>query len=797
MIQQTLFLLLSCTSMISLAQEKAPQQAKKTQKTPPSSKKNGTLVPFSFDKKNLIEIVESLTTQKGVTLILPQGNNLEILRKQTVTFQPYGTRELPFDEAWTMMLTFLELSRFALSEKKKGEYTITPIGRPDEPGISREVLPLFVNTPYDQLPKSDARIRYLFYLQNLKTPSPEDRETNPIARIFKDLLSAGSPVIYEPKSNGFIITDKASTIASAMMIISELDKSGYKETITILDLHFIPAAEIVKVFEMLRKAAGEIATPAQPFIRSDPKTESLGYFASDTKIIADNRQNRLIVMGRESAVERISDFVTQYMDTPPETGQSVLHYYDLQYLDAKTFAEVLSRVVSSPEPAGPQARVAPTTGPERYFQGVVVMAEEIKEAEAKATTEEITLEAKGSFLATGLAKQTTKMGGNRLIVAALQDDWQRIVEFIQSVDKPQRQVILEVLIVDVISTKSRIIAGTTRTREDCNAQDGVQFLSSNISPVNNVLGANPQNLNEDLLQVLSPNTAGTRPVTSLLAAGSLIISINDPRTPGVSSLIQVLDSVVNNRVLSHPYLVTTNNQLATIASQEIRRAQGDAVPGAAGVVTIEIIDLPATLQVQMVPRISSLNRLSLQIAVDINEFVNASSSTRTTRRVNTNANMASGEVLVIGGLTRVDQLDRALGTPLLNRIPLLNIFFSNKTKTVSRTNLAILISPTIIEPKLRGGADVYTTDKIRKSRRDIDDSVIFGNQKDPITRLFFRSGREADSLLQGYLSEVINPPDAELIKTKKERLRDAEIIQNAKKRKKVPVKAGIVKELPA
>lgn len=760
-------------------------------------KKEETLVPFSFEKRSLADIVETLVAQKNATLILPQGVNLETFRKQTVTFHPHGSKDLPFDEAWTMMLTFLDLSRFALSQKRKHEYIVVPVGRPDEQGIYREVLPLYANVPWEKLPKNDERIRYVYYLRNLKIPSQEDRETNPIARIFKDLLSVGAPVIYEPKSNGFVITDKATSITSAMMIIAELDKSGFRETIDIIDLHFVPAADVVKVFDMLRKAAGEAAPPAQPFIRTDTRTESLGYFASDTKIIADNTQNRLIIMGRESAVERIADFVTEHMDTPPESGKSVLHYYDLQYLDAKSFAVVLSNIVATPEPAGQQAQATRSIGPERYFQGVVVMAEEVKDVASRASTEKITLEAKGSYLPTGLAEQTTKMGGNRLIVMAIQSDWERLVSFIQSVDKPERQVILEVLIVDVISTKSRIVAGTTRTKPDCNSPEGVQFLSSNISPTNNVLGAAPSQLNQDLLGVLAVNPGNTTPVTSLLAAGSLIISLNDPLTPGTFSLIQVLDSVVNSKVLSHPYLVTTNNQLATITQEEIRRVQGDAVPGAAGVVTIVIIDLPATLQVQMVPRISSAHRLSLQVAVDINEFVSTNSNTRTTRRVNTNANMSSGQVLVIGGLTRVDQADQLLGTPLLDRIPLLNIFFSNRLKTVARTNLAILISPTIIEPKLRGGVDIFTADKIRKSRRDVGEEIIFGDNRDPITRLFFTAGQEPEKLLRDYITEVKNPPDAELIRNKRERLKILEQQKRARRPKKIAVQRGPVREVPA
>ena len=122
-----------------------------------------------------------------------------------------------------------------------------------------------------------------------------------------------------------------------MKIISELDNSGFKETIEVIQLHNVPARDVVKVFDSLKKAAGEPA--GSPYIRGGAQTESIGYFASDTKIIADDLHNTLILMGRQSAVERISDFVQDFMDTTPEKGTSILHTYDLQYLNAKEFAE--------------------------------------------------------------------------------------------------------------------------------------------------------------------------------------------------------------------------------------------------------------------------------------------------------------------------------------------------------------------------------------------------------------------------------------------------------------------------
>ncbi len=765
-------------------------------------------VPFSFDKKSLVDIIDLLAEKKDINIILPQAPaELEAIRRQVITFHPQGRSTVSLHEAWSLLTTFLELSGFGLSKKRSDLYVISKIGRPEEAGISREILPLYVSTPYNELPDSEQRIRFIYYLKNLRIPTQEDRDTNPIARIFRDMLSPGAPVVYEPKSNGFIITDKANAIASAMRIITDLDESGFRESIEVIQLHNVPARDIVKVFDSLKKAAGEAAGITSPFIRADARAETLSYFAADTKIIADDRMNTLIIMGRESAVERIREFVQQYMDTPPEEGQSVLHSYDLQYLDAQQFAEVLNRVVAPPPQVGFQATQGAAGGPERYFQGVVIAAEEVKKVESKSTTEEVVLEAKGEYTPAGITSQIIT-GGNRLIIAALRDDWIRLRDFIEALDKPQPQVILEVLVVDITDSRVKLVAGDIRNNTDLQVPTpGFGFLSNNLSDVNNVLSVTPgtpgstavppNTLATDLLQVISGNTANP-PVTALLAAGSSILSINDPKTPGISALLQVLDTLTQAKVLSHPYLVTTNNQKATITNQEIRRVQGDAVSGAAGVITIPIIDLAATFQVQMIPRLSSLERLSLQVAIDINAFETTSTFTRTTRRVNTNANLQSGQILVIGGLIRMDQGETVSGTPFLQRIPLIGSFFSNKNTNSTKTNITIFICPTIVAPKLRGGLDAYTADKIRKGRRDIDERTIFTDTRDPVMHVFFRPDYRADKLVRSYLSDVKNPPDAELIKTTRERRKEArKPLKRPLPPKKVVPKPGPVGEVLA
>lgn len=758
------------------------------------SKKN--VIAFSFDKKPLTTLIDELSQKKKVNIILPQNaSQLEELKQQTITYHPQNRTEIPVSEAWSLLHTFLELSGFGISLKKDNTYAIEKIGLPREPGLNRSVLPIYADVPPNELPDSQEHIRYITYLQNLKVPGPQDKD-NPIARILADMVTPGAPIVFEPKTNAIIITDKANTISSVMHIIKELDNSGFKESIEIIHLNNVPVQDVVNIFESLKAAAGG---DSSGFIRGDAKTESLSLFAEDTTVISDTRRNNLILMGRQAATERIADFVKDYMDVPQETGKSILHYYDLQYLDATEFAEVLGRIVAPLIETGQQATAEAPGGAERYFQGVVIMAEEVKVQTVRQAVQDITLEARGGLLETGLGEQQTITGGNRLIVAARHDDWVRIKSLIDEIDKPQPYVILEVLVVDIRGINQKLIAGSVRNKTATTLpNDGFQFLSTNITDVNTLLGNKPAELAEDLLRVITGADSNNPSVTSLLAPGSLLLSINDPNTPGVFGLLQILDTLLNSKIISHPYLITTNNQKATIASQQLRRVRGDAVPGAAGVITVQIIDLPATLQVQMIPRLSSLERLSLQVAVDINEFIDNVSNTRLTRRVNTNANMQSGQILAIGGLTRTDQSDTVAGTPLLERIPIIGNFFSNKSKATTKNNLAIFVCPTIVQPKLRGGLNVYTADKIRKARRDIDDYVVFGDTKDPITRLFFQNDLPTDTVMKKFISEVDNPPDAELIKTTREKRQERlKPKKRPKPSKKEPPKPGPVLPLPA
>lgn len=724
-------------------------------------KKNSIFIPFSFERKKLVDIINLLAEKKQVNVLFPQNpNELEVLNNQTVTYQPHFDTTITLKKAWQLLIVFLEMSGYSLFLKAPNLYEINKIGKQGEVNISQNPLPLYMATDIKDLPQSEERIRYIYYLNNLKVPAQEGE--NPLTTIIKDMSSDGVPnPIYLTKQNGFMLTDKANVISSIITIISELDHSGFRETIEVLPLNYIPAKEVATIFDTIKKAAGQEA--ASPFIRESHKVGAISYFATDTKIIPDPRNNSLIIMGRENAVNRIRDFIQEYLDILPETGKSILHYYDLQYLDAQEFAPILQNIVSAQKSKEQAAQAQGTTS--TFFNGVVVMAEQLVERQpipgqginfkrlpSKSSSSDV--------LPLGI-KEKYYTGGNRLIIAAIETDWLQIKDLIKKLDIQQPQVIMEVVVADIARSHESQINGTTRSKTQLQLLKGFQFLSSNISPVNNVLGPapglSPVQLAEDLLQlVLSPT--GPTPVQNLVSPGSLLISFNDVATPGIWTLLQILDQYANVRIRSHPFLATLHNKSATVASQLTKRTQGDAYPDKNGSFVIPVEKVSSVFNLSILPKIASKDSLKIDFGVEVADFI-GSTLNRTNRRIRTTAVMKTNQVLVIGGLhqTRLDST--ITKTPIIGDIPLIGFLFSGYNYTTVETNIVIFAQPTIIMPKAPNKQEIitdYTSEKLQIANDSVRDTALFGqDNRDPIVHLFFKQDNGIE-LIDEYIDQTIN-----------------------------------------
>lgn len=727
------------------------------------------LIPFKFVNKRLSEIISELQTLMHVNIIMPQGNTA-IRPEQTITFSPPVGDKITLQAAWELLYTFLDLSGYSMIQGQN-LYTIVK----NDERLVKDVLPVYI-VPPTKLPYSEERIRFVYYFKNLKMSDEPVKQS--IEAILKEMLSPQQLVLIEPKANAIIITDKSDLITSAMRIISELDVSGFKETIEVMPLYYAVASDVKSIFDSLKLAANVKDQPAAqaPFLRGDAKAEASTYFPTGTVIQADPRTNSLIVMGRESAVSRIQEFIEDFIDLPAATGKSILHVVDLQYLDAQTFAVTLKNIVERQTQGDQSKGLGTGSGPERFFgQGIIIKAEPTINT-ANDRVQDIRADARGRGGVVDNAvtlADSVYSGGNRLIIAALNEDWIRIKDLIDKLDKPQPQVIIETFIADITVDKNKLIAATNRNLLDCSEDNWVDYLSTQIGPANSVLttaassGNNTGTLATDLLARDPLSSPPTVLAPNLVLPGSLILSFNESCT-GIWGLLQILDTIASVNVVSRPHIIALNNEVGKISQSIIRRALGQPYASNSGTPVTPFVDIQATILVQIRPRVSSNNRVALEIAVNISQFTTANDSAseasknRIERHIRTNANLNSGQVLILGGLTRRLITDTDSQTPILGQIPIIGSFFKKQQKREESLNLAVFIAPTIVEPKLRGGQNAFTADKLAEGRFDFsDDNTPFNNNKDPITRFFFRDVNESNLMTEEYLSRAYNIADVD------------------------------------
>lgn len=681
---------------------------------------------FSFKEDPLVDIIAMVAKARGNNIILPAGADA-ITSKVTLQIDT----PLTVPAAWDMLQTILNVAGYSIV-LRGSMYAIVRNSKT----LIKEPVPLYINVPADQLPNTDQQIRYLYYFSNIKITDEPNSELDAILNGF---LSDTGIYKTDLKTNGVLIIDKANIVQSAMKALGALDQTTFREKFEAIKLHYVNADVVAQLLEGdLFKTDRE----QQRYASRDKRVvDDASYFSRQVRVIAEPRTNMLFILGREQAVEKVKRFIETYIDTQPESGTSILHVYQLQYLDAAEFAPVLENIVKSSRYQGTAQSSAEQkqVGIERFFEGVIVKTDKPARSDGGDPT--------------GAVKYA---GGNKLIIAAKNDDWKIIKPLIEDLDKPQRTVIIEVLIVDLTADDARLLGTSLRNPAALPfPNEGVNLQTVHATPapiLNTPITVPNSTLATDLL--LQPSLPAGAPVTNfaaLAANNSTLISLNDSSNGQTWGIMQILQNFVHSKILSHPHVVATNNRMAEIVVGEQRLLQGEAVSAVAPIIKKELQD--ANLKVTITPRISSADTVSLKVFIDITEFISGASNARVTRNIGTIAEVHTGAVLALGGLIRVDTQAEQNETPILSKIPILGWFFKKRNTRNIKTNLTVFISPTIVEPRLRSGVGEYTIDHMKIAERYSEEGELFDGLRDPITRFFFKPADNDTKMIKDFLAK--------------------------------------------
>lgn len=600
-------------------------------------------------------------------------------------------------EVWDLFLKFLDLFNVTLVpmhylDGHPVAFNIVPAD-----AANQSPLPVFIGVKWQELPENDTKIRYVYFIENSQLAT-----LNAIAQDFKSKTGIVQPF---EDLNALIFSDKSSNIRSIMMILSELDSVSMPEALSVLKLKHANAEDVVALYENL-VTREEQKTGIAARLFGAKKQSTTAYFPEDTKLIAEPRTNSLVILGTRASIEKVEDFILNYVDTELQQPYSPLYVYDLQYANSDNIAQILNQVTAF----APNSKAAVYGGVRdgnKFFRPMQFISEP---------------------------------SGNRLLIRAEKEDYLKVRTIIEQLDVKQPQIAIEVLVVNVNTTKLKSLGTQLRTKTPgfggSLGTRNVEFQNSGITNGNvaGIITTQNGSLMGDLITLAQGQVAGT----TLLSIGSSFVG-------GVWALFKVLETYTYSSLVSYPFLTTTNKFTARVSLGETRRVSTGTVQSNATVATQA--DLSANLTVEITPQINNDGIINLEIRIDVDTFTDAlaTSATRNTKTIKTSANVANKEILAIGGLLQNQNQDATFEVPLLGKIPILGWFFKNKNKSKNKSNLLVFISPQIVQPMPQGGIGDYTVKKAEYSKTTLKDMRHPYEQRDPIHRWFFKDRADEDT----------------------------------------------------
>ncbi|MBL7075620.1 hypothetical protein ISS37_10335 [candidate division KSB1 bacterium] len=162
----------------------------------------------------------------------------------------------------------------------------------------------------------------------------------------------------------------------------------------------------------------------------------------------------------------------------------------------------------------------------------------------------------------------------------------------------------------------------------------------------------------------------------------------------IDAVLYFLQTDYELNLLSRPYLVTLDNQVATI---EV----GDQIPykvlSQYGITSYEF--KAATIKLLVRPHINNDSTITIELepSADFQSGMTPDGvPIIATRRAKTRITVDNGNTIVIGGLMRESETKTVSKVPLLGSIPLLGIPFRSRVYKKEKTELVILITPMIV-----------------------------------------------------------------------------------------------------
>ncbi len=289
---------------------------------------------------------------------------------------------------------------------------------------------------------------------------------------------------------------------------------------------------------------------------------------------------------------------------------------------------------------------------------------------------------------------------NALVVTEIASKLDEIRRFIELLDVPVRQVMIE----------ARIVKASSDFSEKLGVQWGGVGYSNNGKlrsggSLNSVVGLGENSAEGGGLIANYPDALAVD--LGITDTGASKFSIGYADAGMLLNLeLSALETGGHGEVVSQPKVITGDKQKAMISSgvkipyQTRQTGSSEGAGNQQATITLE----EAVLKLEVTPKITPDNRIIMSLVITQDALAGLASNDQPlidTTQLETQVLVSNGETIVLGGVFQTEEISGTSKTPLLGDIPVVGNLFKRTTQTSSKTETLIFITPSIIADAIR------------------------------------------------------------------------------------------------
>ncbi|MCX6544483.1 MAG: hypothetical protein NTV05_08710 [Acidobacteria bacterium] len=277
---------------------------------------------------------------------------------------------------------------------------------------------------------------------------------------------------------------------------------------------------------------------------------------------------------------------------------------------------------------------------------------------------------------------------NTIMVRASVPMMQIIDRIIKANDKPRAEIVIDVEILEVNRNRAK--------------QYGLELSQYSLG-----LTLSPESAPGGTTSGTGTSTTSTAGGAFNLNTVSRGVSTNDFYASVPSGLIKFLESDINTKVIAKPQLRgSEGEQLSLNLGEEVPVPSTTFTPYAAGGTAFN----PMTsfqyksvgVNVEMKPRVTYDGDVIIELKLEVSavgpdkNIAGQNLPSFTSRKVGTKLRLRDGESNLLAGLLREDERTSLKGLPGLLHIPILSQLFASNDRSVTQTDIVMLLTPHIV-----------------------------------------------------------------------------------------------------